>query len=47
MKNLIAGIVLLLACTIANADGLIQNAGMKPLVNDDARATLNIISYYY
>jgi tellurite resistance protein len=48
MKNLIAGIVLLLACTIANADGLIQNSGMKPPVSDDARPpTLNIISYYY
>lgn len=29
MKNLIAGIALLLACMTANADGLIQNAGMK------------------
>jgi len=38
MKFLIAGFVLLLACT-ANADSLIQNAGMKPPVNDDARAT--------
>jgi hypothetical protein len=45
MKNLIAGIVLLLACTIANADSLIQNAGMKPLVNDDARATLLTIRH--
>jgi hypothetical protein len=38
LKTLIAGFVLLLACT-ANADSLIQNAGMKPPVSNDARAT--------
>jgi hypothetical protein len=38
LKSLIAGFVLLLACT-ANADSLIQNAGMKPPVSNDARAT--------
>jgi hypothetical protein len=45
MKNLIAGIVLLLALNTANADGLIQNAGMKPPVSDDARATLLTIRH--
>ncbi|WP_223531205.1 hypothetical protein [Pseudomonas sp. GL-R-19] len=49
MKKLIAGLALALTLTTANADGLIQNAGMKPPVSDDARPppTLNIISYYY
>jgi len=45
MKNLIAGIVLLLACTIANAEGLIQNASMKPPVSNEARATLLTIRH--
>ncbi|QDV97115.1 hypothetical protein FFH90_023565 [Pseudomonas sp. ATCC 43928] len=45
MKKLIARIALLLACMTANADGLIQNAGMKPLVSDDARATLLTIRH--
>lgn len=37
MKTLIAGIVLGLACMTANADGLIQNSDMKPLVSDDSK----------
>ncbi|PBJ21663.1 hypothetical protein BSF44_35260 [Pseudomonas sp. ACN8] len=45
MKGLIASIVLLLALNTANADGLIQNAGMRPLVSDDARATLLTIRH--
>lgn len=45
MKILIAGLALLLACTTANADDLLQNAGMKPLVSDDARATLITIRH--
>ena len=47
MKKLIAGFALLLglACMTANADGLLQNAGMKPLVSDDARATLMTIRH--
>lgn len=44
MKILIAGLVLLLTCT-ANADSLIQNAGMKPPVSDVARATLLTIRH--
>jgi NAD-dependent SIR2 family protein deacetylase len=45
MKKLIAGFALLLACMTANADGLLQNAGMKPPVSDDARATLLTIRH--
>jgi hypothetical protein len=45
MKKRIAGIVLVLAFTTANADGLIQNAGMKAPVSDDARATLITIRH--
>ncbi|VVP73523.1 hypothetical protein [Pseudomonas fluorescens] len=45
MKNLIAWIVLLLTLNTANANGLIQNAGMKPPVSDDARATLLTIRH--
>ena len=45
MKRIIAGVVLLLACMTANADGLIQNAGMKPPVSDEARATFITIRH--
>ena len=45
MRKLIAGLALMLACMTANADGLIQNAGMKPPVSDDARATLITIRH--
>lgn len=42
MKNLISGIalVLMLACTPALADNLLQGAGMKPTVSSEPRATL-------
>ena len=39
MRRVIAGIALLLALNTANADGLIQNAGMPPPVSDASRAT--------
>lgn len=45
MKILIAGTALALACITANADDLIQSAGMKPPVSDDARATLLTIHH--
>ena len=45
MKRLLLTITLLLACMTTNADGLLQNAGMKPLVSDDARATLITIRH--
>lgn len=45
MKKIIAGFALLLACLTANAGSLIQNAGMKPLASDDARATFITIRH--
>jgi hypothetical protein len=45
LKVLIAGFVLLLTLNTANADGLIQNAGMKPPVSDEARAILITIRH--
>lgn len=46
MKRLIAAVVLgLLACMTANADSLIQSAGMKPPVSDTPRATLITIRH--
>lgn len=47
MKKLISGfaLVLMLACTTANADNLIQSAGMKPPVSNEARAILITIRH--
>lgn len=45
MKNLIAGFALFLACTLATANPLIQSAGMKSPVSDDARATFITIRH--
>lgn len=44
MKRFLPTIALLLACT-ANADNLIQSAGMKPPVSDTPRATLMTIRH--